>query len=209
MKSILLMTLIAVCCLTAAAQGIPRRLIPDPPGPLETLLASNTNVAVVKKQTGILLGTNQEKAVFIAIVASSPAVPSVKFKGMEIQITDDGHPYTLYLDYEPAAPPDSKDNFQNFLRSLADLADKNAVIKRFYEQSPNATRASRWGTTTGADFHGFDILNIGWWHTEEDMGVRIDGGRRSMIPGCFYFPGTTVAQVIESINAAREFLVTN
>ena len=63
--------------------------------------------------------------------------------------------------------------------------------------------------TTGADFHGSDILNIGWLHTEEGMGVRIDGGRKGTTPGCFYFPGATVAQVIASINAAREFLVTN
>lgn len=209
MKTILLMMLIAVCCSTAAAQGVRKRFIPDPPGPLETLLASNPNAPVVKKQAGILVGTNQGKAVFTAIVASSPAAPTVKFKGMEIQITDDGHPYTLYLDYEPAPPTDSKDNFQHFLESLAHLADKNASFKRFYEESPNATEATRWGMTTGADFHGADILNIGWWHTEEDMGVRIDGGRRSTIPGCFYFPGATVAQVIGFINAAREFLVTN
>lgn len=209
MKAILLMMLIEVCCSTVAAQGVRRPFIPAPPGPLETSLASNPNAPVVKKQTGILLGTNQEKAVFIAIVASSPSVPSAKFKGMEIQITDDGHPYTLYLDYEPAAPPHRKDNFQDFLQLLADLADKNAVIKRFYEQVPSATEASRWGMTTGADFHGSDVLNIGWWHTEEDMGVRIDDGRRSPIPGCFYFPGVTVAQVVGIINAAREFLVTN
>lgn len=209
MKSILLMMLIAVGCSTAAARAIPRPFIPDPPGPLETFLASNPNAAVVKKQTGILLGTNQEKAVFIAIVASAPSAPSAKIKGMEIQITDDGHPYTLYLDYEPAAPPHSKDNFQDFLQLLADLADKNAAIKRFYEQAPYGTEASRWGMTTGADFHGSDILNIGWLHTEDGMAVRIDGGRRSPVPGCFYFPGATVAQVITSINAAREFLATN
>lgn len=209
MKSILLMMLIAVCCSTAAAQGVRKRFIPDPPGPLETLLASNPNAPVVKKQTGILVGTNQEKAVFTAIVASSPSAPTVKFKGMEIQITDNGNPYTLYLDYEPATPPDSNDNFQRFLESLASLADKNAAIKRFYEDSPNATEATRWGMTTGADFHGADVLNIGWHHTHKDMGVRIDGGRRSPVPGSFYFPGTTVAQVIGIINAAREFLVTN
>lgn len=88
MKAILLMMLTAVCCSTAAAQRIRRPSIPDPPGPLETFLASNPNAPVVKKQTGILLGTNQEKAVFIAIVARSPTVPSMKLKGMEIQITD-------------------------------------------------------------------------------------------------------------------------
>lgn len=209
MKAILLMMLTAVCCSTAAAQRIRRPSIPNPPGPLETFLASNPNVPVVKKQTGILLGTNQEKAVFIAIVARSPSVPAMELKGMEIQITDNGHTYTLYLDYEPAASPDSRDNFQNFLRSLADLADKNAVIKRFYEQAPNATDASRWGTTTGAYTHDFHVhvLNIGWWHTEEGMCVAIDGAGST--PGSFDFPGATVAQVIESIKAAREFLVTN
>lgn len=209
MKAILLTILIAVSCSAAAAQGVRRPFIPDPPGPLETFLASNPNAAMFRKQTGILVGTNQEKAVFIAIVASSPAAPSVKFKGMEIEITDDGHPYTLYLDYEPAAPPETRDNFQNFLKSLATLADKNAVIKRFYEQAPDATEATRWGTTTGANFHGADDLNIGWHHTKEDMGVRIDGGRRSPVPGSFCFPGSTVSQVIEIIKTTREFLVTN
>lgn len=209
MRSILTTMLIAVGCSTAAAQAVRTPFIPDPPGPLETLLAGNPNAPVVKKQAGILVGTNQENAVFIAIVGDSLAAPTVKFKGLEIQITDNGRPYTLYLDYEPAASPDSRDNFQNFLQSLADLANKNAAIKRFYEQAPNATEASRWGMTTGADFHGSDILNIGWRHTEEGMGVRIDGGRRSTVPGCFYFPGATVAQVVALISAAREFLVAN
>ena len=139
-KSILLMTLVAVCCSAAVAQAVRTPFIPDPRGPLETFLASNPNANLVTKQTGILLGTNQEKAVFIAIVASSPSAASAKFKGMEIQITDNGRPYTLYLDYESAASPDSRDNLQNFLQSLANLADKNTATKRFYEQAPMLPR---------------------------------------------------------------------
>lgn len=203
MKAILLMMLTAVCYSATSAQWVPRPFIPPPPGPLETFLDSNPNATVVKKQTGILVGSNQEKAVFIAVVASSPADPTVKFKGIEIQITDTGHTRTLYLDYEPAVRPDSRDNFQHFLIRLAFCEDTNAITVQVHEQNPAATR---YGANTDAFAHNRVAFDIGWWHTEEDTGVMIIGPRgRHFV----YLPGTSISQAMESIKAAREFLIAN
>lgn len=200
MKLIRLVILLAASRLVATAQGVPRPSVPSPPSALERFLANNPTANVVKKQTGTLVGSNRAKAVFTAIVATSPANPSVKIKGLEIRVTDSGRIRTLYLDYEPAVPPMDEDNFQRFLDSLQTIADKPALVADFQKQHPGATR---WGATAEATTHNGAVLNIGWWQTDQDIGVRIDGA----MPPVIYLPGTTVSQADHAVRAARDFLV--
>ena len=200
---ILPLMLTLVCCSAASAQGVPRPFIPPPPGPLETFLANNPNATVVRKQTGILVGSNRDTAVFFAIVASSPADSTVKFKGMEIRITDAGRTSAMYFDYEPAVRNESRDNFQLLLDRLADATTEGGHISLVREQVAGATR---WGVSAEGSFRNQAILNIGYWHGETDTGVTIWDAHRDHST---YLPGSTVEQAMACVKAAREFIITN
>lgn len=200
---ILSLMLTVVCCSAAAAQGVPRPFIPPPPGPLETFLANNANATVVRKQAGTLVGSNQDTAVFFAIVASSPADSTVKFKGMEIRITDAGRTSALYFDYEPASRNESRDNFQLLLDRLADATTEGGHMDLVREQVAGATR---WGTSAEGLVRNQAVLNIGYWHGDTDTGVTIWDAHRDHWT---YFPTATFKQITACVKAAREFLVTN
>ena len=218
-KGAFLFSAILVFSAIAIAQGTVMSWAPTPPGRIETFLSKTPNAIITKSVLGVLVGPAGRKATFAAIVADDPSRPGVKIKGIEIEMEDGARELKIYLDDDRSAHA-RVESLREFAFSLNRLATKSADTA-FGEQTKEseAMKSSSEAETTGAHNRAagnheyccprYTAFNAGWYRRGEESGVRIDDGGKTRNGFIVYFPNSRLSQVVNFIEAAKDWLDLN
>lgn len=194
------------------AQAPPGLLAPVPPGLLESFLKRHPDAVLTKRLLGTLEGRGATKATFTAVVASDPADPATKVKGLVVQLEDGDRKATVYVD-DDRDEAMHEDSLWEFQRRLERLPDKDKALE-YWRRAGSAN--SEW--TFGGIAHNRPadspryccprngVLGVGWYKHGEEVGVVIDALDPFRL---FYFPGLEMAKVVEMVAAGRAFLNAN
>lgn len=188
---------------------------PTPPGLLETFLSRTQNASINKKLLGVLGGPANPKATFTAIVAEDPSHPSVRVKGIEIEMEATTRKIKVYLDDDHSA--DSRDeSLREFAFSLNRLAQEPSDT--IFESTKRARATKSKMVSTGAHNRAADneeyccprypAFNAGWYLRGDELGVRIDDAGKTR-DGILYFPNVKLTRVADFIIAGKAWLDLN
>jgi hypothetical protein len=203
----------------AIAQGTVIPWAPTPPGLIETFLSKTPNAIITKNVLGVLVGPAGRKATFAAIVADDPSHPGVKIKGIEIEMEDAARELKIYLDHDRSA--DARvESLREFAFNLNHLVTKSAdTASRGQSKESEATKSSSGAETTGAFNRDagnpeyccprYTAFNAGWYRRGEELGVRIDDGGKTRNGFIVYFPNSRLSQVVDFVDAGKEWLDSN
>jgi hypothetical protein len=188
----------------APFSALPQPSVPAPPGLLETFLADHPDAVLTKRELGTLEGRGATRATFTAVVASDPADPTKKVKGLEVHLEDGVHKATLYLD-DDRGEETPQDSLRAFQQGLDRWADKDKVLE--YWRSDGRGESYRDLVISVPNrLGGHAVIDVGWYKHGEELGVAI----ASLSPRVwYYFPGVELAEVVKIIAAGRAFLDSN
>jgi len=191
-----------------------RSYTPPPPGLLESFLKRRPDAIVTKKLLGTLEGQEGTKATFTAIVASDPANPAMKAKGLEVSLEDEYLKATAYLD-DDRAEGSRGGSLGDFQAQLERLAKKDEVLGNwlssgqdhiYMERGMFSVVANRPGDSPTYGPPRYSAFQVGWYKRGGEIGVHI----YCFNPvGSFYFPGVEMGKVAEMVAAGRAFLNAN
>lgn len=183
------------------------------PGKLDAFLTTTKNATVRKQPLGSFAGGGT--ATFTALIASDPANPAAKVKGLEVRLRDQQQEATVYLDQ------DSLKSFQEALASLLDV--QRFVAEHLEEYDSTELTKPNWvpavNQVVGPAKQKAEramVLFAGWYFKEKETSFGVvlgcfaaPGRESSRGHGTFHFPNATLDNLIEIIASSREFLKAN
>jgi len=191
--------------------------VPPPPGLLETFLDRHPDAVLVKKALGTLEGREGTRATFTAVVASDPADPASKAKGLVVQFEHADRKATAYID-DDRDEEIHQDSLRQFQESLERMPKKDEAGGNWRPAGSTNSKQTfsldwdfgghaenRQGDSTSYCCPRFAAITIAWYKRGEELGLVIFGPHLGM----FWFPGDQRAQVVEMVAAGRAFLNAN
>ncbi len=171
------------------------------PSKLEAFIRRTPGVQVEKQLVGTLTG--QGTAKFFAVAATSPALPGVTKRGMEIDLTDGSRKGRAYAD---------EATLRWYEHNLGGIAERSSEIAReAREQESNP--GGYWSVGDDDETPGPrpsacmmpDILYIGLYGNKATLkeGVWIAVFDRNKRPSPYYFPGSKLSKIFQFIAAIR------
>jgi hypothetical protein len=175
------------------------------PGKLESLLIATSKASLNKKVLGVLESSG--KATFTGIVATNPNTDA-KVKGLEIYLEEGDLKTVAYLDEECLKRVEK--SLRSLIMSQQYIADNWKDYSHQELEEPSVTLA--YNEVPGTDEHAdkAGVTAIGFYGHEGGFGLYLGvfWGRLHH-SGQFYFPKTSLSDLLQIIQGANTFLIAN